>query len=758
MKNPSNPIQIQSGGKLIEFSIFPENGEGSFIIVGEAEASEFDEACYQLQEGCSYEYEITDGYQINEIPGVVTHSKRRGSSGGRITPGNYTGTLLIEIVNEYGEIRELIPLEVRSKKTSYRHDYRLMLEDIAIECTELLMVHSSPVIQNFTYHPSEDPKTLYQQFSFVKSIINSNEFNEAIQRILSNPITRWLRTEEELDIRKLERVNYSIIRQIVTKPNRILLPEDHNLKEFMNTVPLRISNVIKNDTTDNIENQFIKYVLTVFNNFSSDVCERMNVNNREYREALYLQECLNNYLDHPLFKNMSQLYSLPLNNPVLQRKEGYREILRIWLLFDLAAKLIWKGGDDVYSAGKRDIAQLYEFWIFFKLLNLLSLIFKLDPKDIEKLIEPTAEGLDISIRSGKFVALEGIYDHDPRRLNIKFCYNRTFSGEKQYPESGSWALSMRPDYTLSIWPIDFSEEEAEKQELIIHIHFDAKYRVNNLEDIFGKDAQLFEEIEDTGRLEELKISHKREDLLKMHAYKDAIRRTAGAYVLYPGTESCRKIGFHEIIPGLGAFNIQPSKSDDGTNELRRFIEDVIVNYINRTSQRERISYHTHNVFKEVPKAPVKERMPENYMGDRVKPPEETSVIIGYCNLNQFTWIKDKKLYNFRIDERRGSIRLSPLVAGAEFILLHLEGQIVTNKIYRIQKLGPRVFSHEKMNSIPYYEHTDNSYLVYDIDTASIPEFENMSWDVSRITRYKPSHGSAFPFAVTLSELMKAKVS
>ena len=30
-----------------------------------------------------------------------------------------------------------------------------------------------------------------------------------------------------------------------------------------------------------------------------------------------------------------------------------------WLQFDLASKLIWQGGDDVYKAGKKDIALLY---------------------------------------------------------------------------------------------------------------------------------------------------------------------------------------------------------------------------------------------------------------------------------------------------------------------------------------------------------------------------------------------------------------
>ena len=48
--------------------------------------------------------------------------------------------------------------------------------------------------------------------------------------------------------------------------------------------------------------------------------------------------------------------------------------------------------------------------------------------------------------------------------------------------------------------------------------------------------------------------------------KDAIRRTAGAYVLYPGAQNQNWQGFHEIIPGLGAFAIRPSyDEDEGTS-------------------------------------------------------------------------------------------------------------------------------------------------------------------------------------------------
>ena len=50
---------------------------------------------------------------------------------------------------------------------------------------------------------------------------------------------------------------------------------------------------------------------------------------------------------------------------------------------------------------------------------------------------------------------------------------------------------------------------------------------------------------------------KREDLLKMHAYRDAISRTAGAYVLYPGDEPVQLARFNELLPGLGAFPLRP---------------------------------------------------------------------------------------------------------------------------------------------------------------------------------------------------------
>ena len=47
---------------------------------------------------------------------------------------------------------------------------------------------------------------------------------------------------------------------------------------------------------------------------------------------------------------------------------------------------------------------------------------------------------------------------------------------------------MQPDYTISIWPAKYSKEEAEQNELMVHVHFDAKYRVERLSELVGDDA------------------------------------------------------------------------------------------------------------------------------------------------------------------------------------------------------------------------------------------------------------------------------
>ncbi len=724
-------------------------------MIDKAEAEKYSEAEYQLMEGCAYEYKIEGGdhkskYILSESTGSgIIKPSKIDKSRGRITPGNFVGTLKICLIKKLGNnenIVKQIPFEVRSIKHTYREEYQKMLEDITDFCTELLMRYNSPVTQKFQTDFTRDPKILYQQFSFVKSIIASDVFDNAIHRIINSPVTKWKIEERNKDIRRVKKINSSVVKQIMSKRNRIKIRNFTPFTKKIDTLPIKIKTTKKVDTNDTVENQFIKHALSIFYNFCANIKSKMKKGTKEYKEAVYLENKLGQILNRSFFKSISEPRIIPLNNPVLQRKDGYREILQIWLKFDFASKLVWEGGgDDVYSAGKRDVASLYEYWLFFKLLNLFSNIFSLKTEKINNLIQPTNNGLGLKLKTGKHTVIRGVYKSGVRDLKIEFHYNKTFSGGKEYPSSGSWTSGMRPDYTLSIWPSYFEKNEAEEQELIVHIHFDSKYRIKDIKEIVNNNT--------VGNNKE--ENFKRDDLLKMHAYKDAIRRTGGAYILYPGEKNKTFKGFHEIIPGLGAFALKPSIKNDGSSELKKFIFKVVEHFLNRASKRERISFHRFNIYHDSDSKNIQGTLPEFYNEKRSKPPDEESVLIAGCkNQKQSKWIDRNGLYNFRSESSRGSLRLEKLTADASYILIHKPGDLITDDIWEITKKGPRIFSKEKLISLGYPNPSRDFYLVYEVNKITDDRFGDTEWDIRKLRKYKSGRSSLIPFAVTLSDLMQ----
>lgn len=745
-------IPVSIPNRNIELFLYGEKSDDA--IIEKSDAFENGEAIYQIKEGYYYEYEISGNCSLNpDNLGIVTQSKVNKSSG-RISPNIYVGTLNIDVLDSAKQKCGEIKLEVQSIKTTYREDYRHMLEEITEKCTDLLLQHSSLVSQYFEVDFNADASTLYQRFAFIKSILDSIEFSDSVHKIISAPVTKWKESEIIKDIRSVKRFNNSAIRQLTSAFNRIELPGEHPLKSKLQSIPSKIRVSNKTETVDTPENRFVKHALVSFQTFCSDFKTKLKDNSRIKNEAGLLIDKLEQFLSHSVFKEISTPTTLPLNSPVLQRKEGYREILRVWLMFDLAAKMVWHGGDDVYSGNKRDVAILYEYWLFFKLLDIVKEVFKIEPNSLEDLIKKTDDGLGLQLKQGIHIPVKGIYDAGTRKLNIEFSYNKTFSGENTYPESGSWTKSMRPDYTLSIWPHGINSETAEREELITHIHFDAKYKVENILGITGTDEDFINEKED-----QRKGTFKRVDLLKMHTYKDAIRRTAGSYILYPGTDSpYTKIGFHELIPGLGAFAVRPSKNNSGTKELIKFLNEVIKHFLNRASQREIMSLKTYETYKDNKSNEVNETLPETYGSNRNLLPDETFILIGfYKDSEHLKWITQNKLYNTRTGKARGALRLGSKETGAKYILLHSTGETKSNRLLKLKEVGPRIFSKEEMINMHYPNPSQEFYLVFDLEKEIEKEFENMKWDIDLLKEYANSKSSKLPFSISLTSLMKAVI-
>lgn len=752
----------------IKLCVYPASNNA--MLFEEEDAVDYGESRWQLQEGCIYEYELVANngrtYQFIKENEIVrfSHSPRHPNAG-TFKTGIYVGslTLLIKDTALNCEVAK-VDIEIKSVKTEYRTDYRKMMEDITAYYTDLVLMQGSPVTQKLEIDYDTPQQTLYQRYAFVRSIVESNAFQEAIHKIISNPVRKWEETIVERNVCNVKRLSRKNMHQIATSRDRIPV---HNGCEMglpieIGSVPRTLTVAYKRDTLDNPENQFIKFVIRSFSSFCSDLRSKKNANDRLKAEIDKTMDVLNGHLNTLFLKQVSMPSQLNLNSPVLQRKEGYREILQAWLMFDLAAKLSWKGGDNVYEAGKRNVAVLYEYWVFFKLLEVISRVFDIDPVSINNLVKTDADQINLEIQQGKTTMIEGVYDAGRRKFNVRFYYNRTFVHTRESEElykAGSWTMNMRPDYTLSIWPGEIDMEQAEKEDLIVHIHFDAKYRVNKVD--FGLDDSVNEEQMSKDLLNEKKEQeegiYKRADLLKMHAYKDAIRRTSGAYILYPGTVHRRLKGFHEIIPGLGAFCLTPSNYDEELITLQVFLLKIVEHMLDRTSQRERMSYHMNKVYN-TPSKQVQEQMPEPVGNNRGFMPDETWVILGYVkNDKQLEWIRKTGLYNFRTGTQNGSVRLSRNLVSSRYLLLHAHGESI--EFIKLADEGPRVFRRSDLLRMGYppsddeEKKKDDIYIVYRLNPEQTElEWAQYKWKISDVIDMKGNQ-MAVPKPVKLSDLM-----
>lgn len=756
--------------------IYPHSKEAKCFE--EVDAADYGESRWQLQEGREYEYEFLDinGEEAKAFfydkPGIVI--PRRKKSGGSIKPGIFVGTMPFKVLDEVTGRDISVSLEIQSVKTGYRDDYRKMLSDITEYYTDLVMMQGAPVNQKFEVDNETPQQTLYQKFAFVKSIVDSDTFEEAMHKIMFNPVRTWTETTVSRHIENVKRLNRRGLRQISSKTDRI----SSGVIDGLNSLPRTVEVQYKRDSIDTSENQFVKHVLTQFYSFCTDIAAKKNATEQLKREAGVVCNILLRYIGSSFFKDISRAQHLNLNSPVLQRKEGYREVLQGWLIFDLAAKLSWSGGDNVYEAGKRNVAALYEYWLFFKLLEIISRKFHVKPEDKKSLVSCDKDQLNLEIKQGRMKMISAVDESDSRRLNVRFYYNRTFGHREDMHKAGSWTMPMRPDYTLSIWPGDITEETAEQEEVIVHIHFDAKYRVNIIQ-IDDEDTDL-ENIEDDDNPLNIEFAeekerensgdygigmYKRADILKMHAYKDAIRRTSGAYILYPGTEHSRKEGFHEIIPGLGAFCISPGKEKDQVNELARFLEEVKQHMLNRASQREKMAYQSYNIYKDEPSVSLRENLPESVGENRDFLPDKTYVLIGYCASYNQDFVLKNMMYNVRTGDKRGAIDLNMLMKARYVLLWNETGwqsfQKINKgnfKVYSDKDLVSKGYTSSKINKIMEMEacsrdeaikrvSLEDYYCTIGFNHQGIErEFIEKKWNTNQFKRG--------PHCISLIQLMK----
>jgi predicted component of viral defense system (DUF524 family) len=613
--------------------------------------------------------------------------RARGNHG-RFRFVNYLGSAWIEAT-----VARLLPVriafEVASPKLDYEQEYRSMVETIGEECQQLLLEWGTPASLHLQVDPEKQTQTLLEQFLFLRHVLGPDKLDLYLETIARRSHSRL---ESELEWKPFGTSDPAFLAGHPLRRGRDWQRSGGRV------VPAEMQTERKFESADTPPNRFVKFALLGFRELCDAVLQAKRNGKRAFApddavslEATSMLRSLDALLAQPLFDDVGQLRRIPFESTTLQRREGYREVLLAWLMLDAAAQLDWPGRGDAYDGTTRDVATLYEYWLYFLLVRAfrdrLGMVPEHDPLEkIDGALPFCCRAEDgrlmINLRQREASFSRFRWQKNGRELRVHFFFNRSF-GRKAVCERGSYSKTFRPDYTLVILPEEFDQADwslaerfAEKAGRIAYLHFDAKYRGENLPGLFG-DAEKEEDQPEDERSRATGMV-KRVDLYKMHTYNEAIRRTIGSYVLYPGLvpqrdEALRYERYHEIVPGIGAFAVRPAKKGGppaGLESVCDFIREIIMHQLDRFTQSDRITTLTEDIIREEPLTYFREDATEG----TISLPTAIA-IMGYMRKADVDIFADGKFFYCRATDDRGQPLSLDLSASQGAILIGWSGPL-----------------------------------------------------------------------------------
>ncbi len=261
----------------------------------------------------------------------------------------------------------------------------------------------------------------------------------------------------------------------------------------------------------------------------------------------------------------------------------------------------------------------------------------------------------------------------------------------------------------------------------------------------------------------------------MHAYRDAIRRTGGAYVLYPGNSAHEpfRSNFHEILPGLGAFSIRPANSGKaiGITVLSEFLDKVIDHLSNRTTAHERSRYHLgESLSLKEDAVPYRTTMlPERNQFDDTKravPPEEHKILVVWSkDDNQLTQWKGHQIAHVRLGSKPGGLTVDLEVAEVRHLLVRRSDKVLMD-LLKLTFRDFTIHTGEEMWKTYGIKASDTNGIFAIFNVEEDPAFKAKEWNEERIwklieekaqvadSRKLNTRRSADPVVLSLRRLLK----
>ena len=463
---------------------------------------------------------------------------------GFLSFGSYVGKSYLDIYKDKKPIFK-IPFEVRSRKIDYATEYAAMIGDLSKHAQGLLYESKSPLFQSFELDNLQN-KSSYEDFMLLEYLFKDENLPSTIEYLSRNLYSALTSTVEEVPTSFASNINPNDLIDVFSNSDNLTKTDDEIWQErTKGHIPLKINETKYIDDIDVPENRFYKNFLESIENLINELLKKSHEGYIRDQLLIY-RETISAYLSARYFKDISMMDYVPLNSQLLQKKEGYRDILQYYLIFELGFKLNWDEISNEFKGNEKKLFELYEYWCYFELIDVLNQISinSIDFSDIfDKVKDENKDEFSISLKHN---LINSFYiDIDGNAIQVDLTYNRSFYRTSN--DFKSYSVTLRPDYSLII--------HIENKRYILH--FDAKYKL-------WIDSDSF----------------KNEDIVKMHAYKDAIVGTVGAYVLYPGDK--RRLYYErndERLESVGAFPLSPGEDKGNKEDLKEFIISMIYKLI-----------------------------------------------------------------------------------------------------------------------------------------------------------------------------------
>lgn len=512
---------------------------------------------------------------------------------GKINFQSHVGVVNLTILKD----QELLA-EVACEKIDYFSDFKLLLKEVAEDYIELLFDIEKTSAQKLDavdlskVHPSA---LLFH----LRRMMEPHELPLAIESIVGNPHSKII---EQKQLKSPERTSNIDLRHLVKNAGKLPYQEKGSLKNlFQGCSPLLISERTRRETYDTAENRYVKAFLQSLHS----IVDRLEIllDNSKTQKRVSLREVREwknkvlTWLHFPIWREVGTLSTVPSNSQVLQKRQGYREILESEIILSYGLQLSWERAQEIASTlGEiRPIFELYEYWCFFALRKALITICGTGSVSNISLYEKSERSIDIQLRQGRSSQLDFQYQGKDKLADLSLFYHRSFKSGMPYEEfeGVSYSTEFHPDYSIRI-SIPDSESH--------WLHFDAKYRLNltELERQLARPAIAEIEIEldrsilntssKASKSENFpnyngdKDLYKRPDLYKMHTYRDAIVGSRGAYILFPWYQQSQKFfvlhkaaSYRSIfeIPSVGALSLSPKSKADHIRQLVEFLRNIL---------------------------------------------------------------------------------------------------------------------------------------------------------------------------------------